>query len=243
MKRDDTEHGMFYVDAESVGLAEEFGGAFSHSSNGPNQIICWDVSVVGNSQQFQEPLSRDYSSSSLPCRNLIGEPLNPPMMGETSDQIYTINFKRNTVAPRTNVEPNYLAITDDCLFKINPSSVTLIVDKQPIVFPAHTLKLNNVNKTFDYFIGFWQFELSLTYRETGFIQHNQSASTYVLSSSSSTKIVEMLDDNKSPITSAQFHTADGTDYVRNGGTLPAPQQFQVNEDSISYQWLLTGLDT
>jgi hypothetical protein len=242
VEHDHEEPTFFDVAVQSIGLAEQFGGGLNYSSSGPNTVLCWNIKVQGNSQLWSEPISRDYSASSIACVNKIGEPINPPLMNEVGDQNYTFTFNRNTVSPHIS-EPDYLTVCDDCLFKINPSAILITVDGQPLTFAANCLKLISVSKDFDYLAQLWSFGLTLTYRPTSFIQKYQSQSTYVLSSSSATSIVPMLDQNNNEITSPQFHNSTGTDYIRNGGTLPPPLQFQANIYSSNYGNLFFGLST
>jgi len=40
-------------------------------------------------------------------------------MAEYADQNYSITFNRNTIAPRLSMGLDYLAVCDDCLFKLS----------------------------------------------------------------------------------------------------------------------------
>jgi len=236
---------IYLVTVSCSGLNLEYGGSDTNAPAGPNTIYVWDIHFDGGCQQFQEPLSVDRASSPVECRNLAGEPLSPPLMSEEGDNFYTWNFSRNTICPEVSGD-DYLKIIDNCTYKINSDTVSIDIAGVTYNFAPYTLKCLPASKSYDDFNRFWKFSLTLAHRPTTFIQKVQSQSTYVLNAAG-TALVPMKDVDGNDLTTPQFHTSDGKDYVHNGSSLPTPLSFQVNYavafGGTGAGGLLEGLDT
>ena len=212
----------------------------------------WNLQFSADGVMYQEPLTKDFSSTPKEIRLLTGQPIEPELLAEYWDSEYTISY-------RAPVAGFNAAAIDALRGKNNSDAVTMTIKGITRTFKIGTLKCAKACYSLGMQEGafFWQVAIVLQHRKN--ILYNGSlrdtdtwacliqSRSYMVKDGSTGKLKRQTEDHQvsakgTSMPTPMFHNADGTDWLKEDDALPDVLEF-FNLQEVSFSSVLTAIST